>query len=153
MPSLILNRDLKRLFEGAACVTVAGLLLGLVARPELRPDMGAPRQEMGFAGPRASPAADQSAAWASYSGAIPDYVIGTDWRRPPQAYAPDEKLVVVDIPEEPSEDTEAVETRQVSWQEPAREPTSYPSTSGGVPYDADLPHPPEPPEDDDAPAG
>jgi hypothetical protein len=152
MRQLILNRDLNRLFGGAACVAAAGLMLGLVARPQLRPDLGAPRQEVPFAGARTPPGTDQSASWTAYGGAIPDYVIGTDWRQPPPAY-PDDQVLAVDTADEPPLEADVGEARQVAWQEPPRDPPSYPSTSGGTPYEADLPSPPEPPSDDDgAPA-
>jgi hypothetical protein len=154
MHSLILNGDLKRLFEGAACVTAAGLMLGLMARPELRPDMGAPRLELGAAGARADHATDETASWTSYGGAIPDYVIGTDWSRPQPAYLQEEPFVTGDGPEAPVDEAQVGEPRQVSWQEPPREPAAYPSLSGGAPYDADLPPPPEPPdEEEEGPAG
>ena len=76
--------------------------------------------------------------------------MGTDSLKPPPAYR-ENPILVVDTPEEP-EEAERYEPRQVAWQEPPREPVSYPSTSGGVPYESDVPRPPEPPGEDDAPS-
>jgi|SRR5436190_20657724 hypothetical protein len=151
MRTLILNRDLKRLFEGAAGVAAAGLMLGAFMHPTLRPDpLGAPRMEMGVAGARAAYAPDQAATWTSYGGRLPDYVVGTDSLKPPPAYR-DDPTLVVDTADEP-ERPETYQRRQVAWQEPPREPVAYPSTSGGVPYESDLPRAPEPPDEDDEPS-
>jgi hypothetical protein len=156
MRNLILNGDLRRLFQGAAGVALGGLMLGAVMHPTLKgPDeLGGPQMLMGVSGARSAYAPDLAATWTSYVGQVPDDVVGTDWAHPPQAqiaYA-DGPVVVADIADEPQADTgQAVEAVQTTWREPAREPPRYPSMSGAPPNDSDLPPPPEPPDDEDGP--
>ena len=154
MRSLILNRDLKSLFTGSAMAVVAGLLAGGLMYPELRGpgDLGGPQLQAGVAGPR-NAVYGGSANWASYNGEVPEYVIGTDWLRPPE-YAegsgedeapPEEETVVY-----AADVGDTTEVAAQNWVEADPQPVSFPSTGGGVPYGADLPRPPAPPAADDS---
>ena len=152
---LIRNEDLRSLFTGAAMVAVAGLAAGGLMYPDLRgpADAEGPQLQAGVSGARTQHYGEMTASWAAYDGRVPDYVIGTQWLQPPQhpeyveaeaeEIPPQEETVVYTAAT--GDTTEAVEA---GWQEPPREPVTYPSTNGGVPYGADLPKPPPPPEDD-----
>jgi hypothetical protein len=154
MRTLILNRDLRALFAGAGGVVVAGLLCGAAMHPDLRgpADAEGPQMLMGVSGARAAYVGSAS-SW-SYQGQVPDYVIGTDWLRPPEPlYAEDARAEEAEPSREPPQayaaEERATDAVQTGWDEPAREPVVYPSTNGGAPYEADLPPAPEPPMDDE----
>jgi hypothetical protein len=155
MRSLIRNQDLKSIFSGSAMAVAAGLMAGGLMYPELigPGDVGGPQLQAGSSGARTAYYGG-SANWAPYSGEVPDYVIGTDWRKPTEYadYNGDEEIP-------PEEETvvytaaavgETTEVTARTWEEPASEPVSFPSTAGGVPYGADLPRPPPPPAEDDS---
>jgi hypothetical protein len=155
MMKLIRSEDLKSLFTGAAFVAVAGLAAGGLMYPDLRGPTEAegPQLHAGVSGPRSAYQGGMTATWASYDGKVPDYVIGTQWLQPPQyevhedeagEIPPSDETVVYAA--EPADTGHAV---PAAWEEPPREPVSFPSTSGGVPYGADLPRPPPPPAHDD----
>lgn len=156
MRHLIHERDLRTLFSGAAAVVVAGLVAGSYMHPNLRAAdaLGGPQMLAGVSGARAH-GYDTGQGW-SYQGQTPDYVIGTDWLKPPQMddidkriaamgrYDGDSAPVMAYAAEEHAAD--AIDTRA---QDPAPEPVSYPSVSGGRYYESDLPAPPAPPAEDD----
>ena len=153
MRKLIDNRDLRSLFGGAAVAVASGLILGGVMQPNLRADdrPEGPQILAGIAAPRADHLYDVGASWAAYRGRVPDHVIGTDWLKPREyavlAYdersepAPEADTVVFTAEEAPAEPMEMAQR----WEEPPREPVSYPSMSGGAYTGADLPQAPEPP--------
>jgi len=150
MRTLIQNRDLKRLFGGAAVATAAGLVMGLSMYPNLDGDkVGGPQIQMNGGGPRSGAGALHASA-ADYGARIPDYVIGTDSLKPTQYQVPaygdraqpeyadlgeSADLMAYDAPADPP----------ARWQDEPREPTSYPSQRGNVALESDLPAPPAPP--------
>lgn len=80
------------LYAGAASALAVGLVLGVAMRPhlgtadgvvpELSGDSSASARPAPVAAAVAAPAAsDKAADFAGYSGKLPDYVNGTDWKR------------------------------------------------------------------------
>lgn len=147
--------DLKTLFAGVGVAAVSGLLLGGAMQPDLRGDERpeGPQIFAGWSGARSTGPFDDGLTLAYYKGQIPDYVVGTDWK---QAIAWQEAPEIIEAPrdysafDEPEPATDVTEyATEASWQEPAAEPPTYPSMSGGVAYGADLPPPPPPPADPD----
>lgn len=72
---------MKALFQGAPFVVAAALLLGAALQPQLAvsDDPRGPQMLMGVSARHAPP----DVSWAAYNGPVPDYVLGTDWTRPP----------------------------------------------------------------------
>jgi hypothetical protein len=128
----------KALYPGAGLAVVAGLLMGAAMKPNLDADdrpVG-PQILAGWSGARSTgPFEDGAASFAAYSSQIPDYVIGTDWRKAlaqPIAYAePQERMQVADA--EAPDDQAQFST--ATYQEPPREATSFPSMDGGRWYE------------------
>lgn len=91
MRTLIRNQDLKTLFAGAGFAVGLGLVIGAAMQPSLNVGEGpqGPQMLAGESGPRR--AADQHpyAVYAAFPTTVPDYVIGSDWLKPP---APDESV-------------------------------------------------------------
>jgi hypothetical protein len=138
----------KALLTGAGVALAAGLLMGAVAKPDLAGDdrPAGPQILAGWGGGRSTGPFDDGAGFASYKGQIPDYVLGTDWKRsliPPvlTADAPptavEAKMAALDEPPAPPL------TRADDQESPHAAP-SYPSLQGGQ---ADL-LPPARPESD-----
>lgn len=139
---------MKALLTGAGVALAAGLLMGAVAKPDLAGDdrPAGPQILAGWGGGRSTGPFDDGAGFASYKGQIPDYVLGTDWKRsliPPvlTADAPptavEAKMAALDEPPAPPL------TRADDQESPHAAP-SYPSLQGGQ---ADL-LPPAHPESD-----
>lgn len=129
---------MRALYSGAGLAVAAGLLMGAAMKPNLGGDdrpIG-PQIFAGWSGIRSTGPFDQpDLAFAAYSASIPDYVIGTDWKRyaAPVAYEPvaeEPPLVVESEFDEPA----YAAPYQVAWQEPPREPPSFPSLDGGRAY-------------------
>jgi hypothetical protein len=114
-------------------------------------DIGGPQLQAGVSAGRAS-YYGQTASWAAYDGKVPDYVIGTDWLKPPQytEYNDDHEIPPEDetVVYAEAEVGRKVDVVATTYEEPPREPVNFPSADGGVPYGADLPKPPPPPQDD-----
>jgi hypothetical protein len=156
MPSLIHNRDLKSLLQGVAGVAACGLMLGAAMHPTLNvgDKPGGPQMLLSGGGPRASDGATDRGVGA-YAGRTPEYVVGTDWSRPPApvyadttpAPAPEDKSETVVFTSK--DDPPVVEVTHTAWRDEPRPEPSYPSARGGAYYDADLPAPPPAPDDDD----
>ena len=132
---------------GGAVALVIGLTGGLALKVGAQT---APESDMAFAS-EPSTSQDEPIAWPS--GKVPDYVVGTDFLRPPQ---PDTPVVVAsyEIPEyvpaawtEPEPQVQPVrlaETGERRW----------PSTGSDIldtRLPEDAPSPPEPPQAIDAP--
>jgi hypothetical protein len=142
MDKLIRDRDMKSLLLGAAGVAAVGLLCGAAMQPNLRApgDVEGTQLQAGVSGPRIYGSGDPAASWTSYAtSGVPDYVVGTDWLRPPQyehealpeyAYADDASAY--DVPAYEPAAGVAVSV----YDEPAREPTRYPSMDGGQAFAA-----------------
>jgi hypothetical protein len=148
MRTLIQNSDLKRLFTGAAAAVVSGLVLGAAVQPSLGDGIKAPQQEMAGGGTRTY-AMGSEAGVGGYTGQVPDYVIGTNWLRPPAmeiqvlAYEDRAEPAAYDATEY-AQTTEAVAPIRREDDEPRTEPL-YPSEQGNAFNPSDLPEPPEPP--------
>jgi hypothetical protein len=146
----------KALVSGAVVAAVVGALSGGAMQPQLfegdRPS--GPQMFAGWDGTRSTGPFDPGTTFASYHGAPPDYVIGTDWKK---AMAwPDERAAVsapsaadvqvaerddTTVPEEPAALTRA------AYDDEAAPTHDYPSL-GGAPQplgpatdDADAPAP------------
>lgn len=159
MRTLIQNRDLKRLFGGAALATAAGLVMGLSLYPNLDEDeVGGPQILMNGGGPR-SDAPATYASVADYGARVPDYVIGTDSLKPPQyrvlAYSDRAEPEYAHLDEASGVMAyEAPEVSPANWRDEPAEPSAYPSQRGNVALESDLPAPPEPPmEGEEYPTG
>lgn len=165
MRDLIRQRDLLNLGKGAALAAVAGLILGAAMQPDLDGDgFIAPQIELPPSGARAE-LAGYDPGVAAYGRNPPEYVIGTDYTRPPVleetvlAYderaltAPDEAgahEAPVMVYEASAEGREP--DAQAAWRDEPAPPPLYPSQQGNTYYASDLPEPPSPPEADWAPA-
>lgn len=147
----------KSVLAGAALATLAGIMLGGAMRPQLifdgRP-LG-PQMMATGGGARANGPFDDSAAYASYSASIPDYVTGTDNVEPTYAQA----SYVQPAPparqdrEQTARNDEPPQQRAFSYTRTAydepRTEIVYPSVYGGSAYEREAPPPPPPPEDDE----
>jgi hypothetical protein len=128
------------MYSGAGLALVAGLLMGAAMKPNLGWDdrpVG-PQIFTGWSGVRSTGPFDQDLAFAAYSTTIPDYVIGTDWAKlvaQPATFAYDLAEAAAE-PDDSVFDVAAYEGRPttVVYEEPAREPVSYPSVDGGRTY-------------------
>jgi|GEM_PF-1454283 len=77
----------RTLFAGAGLAVAAGLLMGAAMKPDLEADDRPAGPQVIAEGRQALPSGpfDDRAAYASYGGQMPDYVLGTDWKRLTQA--------------------------------------------------------------------
>jgi hypothetical protein len=122
------------LLTGAGVALAAGLLMGAVAKPDLAGDdrPAGPQILAGWGGGRSTGPFDDGASFANFKGQIPDYVLGTDWKRsltphvltadPPPA---DEMKMAAadDPPDRPLPRT--------TYPDPPHAAPSYPSMQGG----------------------
>lgn len=108
----------------------------------MKPDLGAVERPEGpqviSQAPDADPSGpfDDRLAYAAYDRQIPDYVLGTDWKKlveaPPPAYAPGPE------PDEPlpaPEEAEVGTYTPAVYQAAAAPHVSYPSLDGGAAYE------------------
>ncbi len=153
MRTWISNSDLKTFIQGVAGVAACGLMLGTVMHPTLNvgDKPGGPQMLLSGGGPRGAAEASDPGVGV-YAGRTPEYVIGTDWARPP-AYA--ETAPAADQGEQgdavvftSDEELRAAEVTRTTWRDEPREPPVYPSARGGAYYEANLPPAPPPPSDD-----
>jgi hypothetical protein len=132
----------KALLGGACVALVAGLLMGAVAKPDLGYDgrPAGPQMLAAWGGARSSGPFDDGEAFANYKGQIPDYVLGTDWKR--ALNPPVEMAEPSPLPREPK--VAAIDTApdlpvtHAAYDDPPPEAPSYPSLQGGQSNDADL---------------
>ena len=76
--------DLKIFLPGAAVAVTAGLLLGGAVQPHLDAGDGRPAGPQSVAGwetGRSTGPFDPGVTLAAYHGQMPDYVLGTDWKK------------------------------------------------------------------------
>lgn len=140
------------LYQGIAAASAVGLLVGAAMKPSLREIAGpdGPQMLSGVSGKRIYRNGYGEADWTSWTGPPPDYVIGTDWLRPP-VYPEDEALVV--DPEAYAYEEPPLETYQPPAPPPPyeladlerRERPRIPSLEGDVLGGVGVPPPPEPP--------
>jgi hypothetical protein len=136
----------KTVLAGAGIAAAAGLLMGGAARPQLsiddRPE--GPQILAGWTGARSTGPFDDGGTFAAYNGKIPDYVLGTDWKRslspPPIPPEPLERPARNDEPP-PAEDFD--DTHAAYDAPPAAAPV-YPSLQGGADLAATDQEPGEP---------
>jgi hypothetical protein len=145
--------ELKIPLSGAACALVAGLLAGGAMQPHLddgdRPS--GPQMFADWAGARSTGPFDSSTTFVSYQGKMPDYVLGTDWKRSMTwsderaAVSPPREIVRDEAPPPPME---SASLTRAAYEEPPAPAHAYPSLYGGqAPAPAD-----EPTAEDAAPA-
>jgi hypothetical protein len=126
--------ELKIPLTGAACALVAGLLLGSAMQPHLADAEGRPEGPQMFAswnGQSTGPF-DPGVTLANYPGKMPDYVMGSDWKK---AMASPDERVAVSAPREVvrDDDTSAPDApalTRVAYEEPAAPAHAYPSLGG-----------------------
>ena len=148
---LLQSRAARTTLTGVAVAATCGVLLGAALHPDLERDrILAPQTLIAGGGQRSTAASDDNAGLARYGDHVPDYVIGTDWVRPPvSTQLPVSEPQAAVIYASRAQLPERV-IAQPHWSEERTEPVVYPSSAGGVVYEADLPAPPPPPEDLDA---
>jgi len=87
------DRETGTLAGGAGLALACGLLLGGAMHPNLGDDgrPAGPQQIAGWAGVRSTGPFDPGASYATYgaAGQVPDYVMGTDWKK--TMASPDER--------------------------------------------------------------
>lgn len=153
MGNLIRNDDLKRIFVGASLAVVAGLVMGAAVQPPLTDNILAPQQEWAGGGPR-NYAAATSRDVGAYPGRVPDYVVGTNYIRPPEqqvlAYEDRAEPTAYDAAEY-AQTAEAVTVTPARWVEEPRGEPVYPSQQGNAYNPSDLPPAPEPPVETTSP--
>ena len=144
------SSNLAAILAGAAVAAVAGIMLGGAMRPQLIFD-GRPNGPQMFAnggGPRSTGPFDPGGSYASYSGNIPTYVIGTDYAQGAYVAAPPiEDGHQPPAAEEAAPSEPATMTRAM-YDDAPPPLVVYPSLAGGRSYDAETPQPPPPPQDD-----
>ena len=135
--NLFLAGDLKVFLPGAAAALVIGLLLGGAMQPHLDADdrPAGPQIIAAASGERSADPVDAGLALAAYRGQVPDYVLGTDWKKT-MAW-PDERAAVspperVAAQDDPAPAQAAATFTRVAYDEPPPLPHAYPSLSGGA---------------------
>ena len=138
---------MKAACAGAGLALTAGLLLGAAMKPDLAADdrPAGPQILAGRSGARAAGPFDDGLAFARYSGKVPDYVLGADWRKlveapaatPPEAedVAPESYYVspLRDDPPEPQ--LQGSELTRAGYENAAAERVSFPSLDGEAAYE------------------
>ena len=147
---------MKALLSGAAVAAIAGVMAGAAMQPQLyagdRPS--GPQMFADWAGARSTGPFDPGTTFVSYHGKIPDYVMGTDWKK--SMTWPDERAAVspparhVAADDAPAPDHPATLT-QAAYTEAAPPAPAYPSMGGAHPSVIEV-APPTGSSDDDAPA-
>ena len=124
---------MKTVLVGAGIAAAAGLLMGAVTKPDLRADdrPEGPQILAGWAGARPPGPFDDGATVASYQGQLPDYVLGTDWKRSlapsPSPREPPHRVAQIEAPP-----PESVVLSHADDDEPPRAAPSSPSMDGGA---------------------
>lgn len=135
------------LYAGVGVALAAGLLLGAVMKPALR--IGAhpagPQIQAGSSGVRSPAPSDYGGlSYAPYSVEIPDYVLGTDWRKtsawsdPPPAFDHPGEALEGGAQAEPELADEGPLFTSAAYPATSREAPNYPSLDGGAVYGQDV---------------
>lgn len=143
------KQDLKALFSGVGMAAVAGMLMGAAMRPDLnegdRPE--GPQILAGWSAARSTGPFDDGMTLAYAQGQIPDYVVGTDWKKQ-IAWADTSEAPVDARPVMDREDAAPAAQQHAAlmvYEEPSREGAAFPSMAGGATYESNRPAPPPPP--------
>jgi len=130
--------ELRIPLSGAAAALVAGMLAGSFMQPHLADGDGRPAGPQMFAdwaGARSTGPFDPGTTFVSYQTKMPDYVMGTDWKKrmdwPDEHAAVTAPREVVHDEAEPAAQQVAVLTR-TTYEEPPPPPRDYPSVVGGA---------------------
>lgn len=117
----------------------AGLLLGAAARPNLAADERpeGPQIIAGGADVRSTGPFDDGATYANYKGKLPDYVLGTDWKKavapaPPPREPREQRLAQNDDALPEVVEYTHPDYSHPAYDEPPRPAPAYPSLQGGV---------------------
>jgi hypothetical protein len=144
------DKDTRTFCLGAGLALTCGLMLGGAMRPDFGDDgrPAGPQQISGWSGVRPTGPFDTEPLPASYVGQVPDYVMGTDWKKtlaaPDQpAAAPPPAPRRVEVRDD--DDALTTEALKAAWAEPPRrspydepppaERGRYPSLGGGAAAD------------------
>ncbi|RAK60614.1 hypothetical protein DJ021_12755 [Phenylobacterium hankyongense] len=128
---------LNPLYSGAGLALVAGLLMGGAMKPNLGGDdrPAGPQMFAGWSGARSTGPFDDGASITAYSGQVPDYVTGTDWKK---ALAwPGEQVAYLEPQPRLTGEAQAdvpTDYAQAAYVEPPPAQATYPSMSGGMDY-------------------
>jgi hypothetical protein len=144
----------KVLLSGAAAAAITGVLLGGAMQPHLDAADGRPAGPQMFAnwsGVRSTGPFDPGTTFASFHSRVPDYVMGTDWKK--AMTWPDERAAVSPPSREvaPGADPQAeapVVLARAAYEDLPPAPHAYPSLSGGEPSTAQSPSKDEAPAAD-----
>ena len=151
---------MKDLLAGAGIAAVAGLLMGAAAKPDLGWDdrPAGPQIVAAGGGGRSTGPFDDGAAFANYKGQLPDYVLGSDWKKSltlPVLTADASPAAPADLRasrEAPANLSPSSPVTRASYEEPPHPAPVYPSMQGGEPHGADI-LPPAHPDSADTPTG
>ena len=143
---------MKVLLSGAAAAAISGVLLGGAMQPHLDAADGRPAGPQMFAnwsGVRSTGPFDPGTTFASYQGRVPEYVMGTDWKK--TMASPDERAAVSPPSRDAAQgdDWPAIAPlvlARAAYEELPPVSHGYPSLSGGEPSTAG------PTSEDEAPA-
>jgi hypothetical protein len=129
----------KALLIGAGVALAAGLSMGFAMQPHLdavdRPE--GPQMFATVSADHSTGPFDDGATYASYHGNLPDYVVGTDWKKASAPYIPAvSSEATFARPRAVAEET-AIPTR-ADYQEPPAARPGYPSLDGGSPHAKDA---------------
>jgi hypothetical protein len=134
------------LLGGAAVSLAVGLMLGGAMQPHLyegdRPS--GPQMFADWAGARSTGPFDSGTTFVNDQGKIPDYVLGTDWKKSmawpgERAAVSSPREVVYDDP--PPAPEEPVTLTRAAYEDAPLAPHAYPSMTGGHPSVIEVPQP------------
>lgn len=138
---------MKVILSGAAISLAAGLLLGAAMQPQLNIDdshPAGPQMTIHGSGVRSGGPIETEAALASYASVLPDYVLGTNWKK--SMYPPDVVIAAAepreDVSSAPPQQDEAVVVARAADEGP-RQTHDYPSMSGEHPSVIEIAQTPE----------
>ena len=129
--------ELKIPLSGAAGALIAGLLLGWAMQPHLydgdRP--AGPQMFADWAGARSTGPFDPGTSFISYQSKMPDYVMGTDWKK--RMAWPDERAAVSApreiVRDNPPPPADAPVLSRAAYEEPRAPLPGYPSLGAARP--------------------
>lgn len=153
MPRLFWDRNLTLLLVGAVAAAAVGMLLGGSLQPNLREgESTGPRTLIAGGGTRETPAAADPGVTV-YPGHVPDYVLGSDRitsLEPELEPAGDFETYMAATGDEVANNADPADLVRTPEPHLGRQaPAAYPSHTGGMVHESDLPSPPAPPEESD----